>query len=109
MVLFGKGCQEWAVLEDEHAELAQVHTWEHRALGAEEILIEPMCFLYLKSYSCHGRKVFLWEVDDKAHAKIVQPYEKQQLEAIWSDDDLERGDIAYSPPAAFVSRSSRPL
>lgn len=73
MILDGKGSEERAMLKNSQTKSPQRHRRQGRVQWPNEIFIKPLRFLDLKAYSGNRRQVFLWEVDDEADAKIVQP------------------------------------
>jgi hypothetical protein len=72
--LFRVGGEERAVLEHELGESAQVHRGQ--VVGVErtdEVFVEPLGFLDLEAYSLDRLQLFIGQVDDEAHAEVVEP------------------------------------
>ena len=72
--------KQWAMLEHELRELAQVH--RRQAVGvqrADEVFVEPLCFFDLEAYSLDREQFFLGQVDDEANAQIVEPVNERHL------------------------------
>jgi hypothetical protein len=72
--LFRVGGEERAVLEHELGELAQVHRGQVVGVErADEVFVEPLGFLDLEAYSLDRLQFFIGQVDDEAHAEVVEP------------------------------------
>ena len=72
--LFRVGGEEGAVLEHELGELAQVH--RRQVVGVQrpdEVFVEPLGLFDLEAYSLHRLQFFIGQVDDEAHAEVVEP------------------------------------
>lgn len=61
------------MLEDEFAEAAEVHLRQRGILRPDEVLVEPLRFFDLEADAFYGREFFVREVDDEAHAEVVEP------------------------------------
>jgi hypothetical protein len=67
------------MLKDPETEVAKRHRWECGVQRPYKVFVEPLRFFDLETYAGHRRQVFLREVDDKADAKVIQPYESQRI------------------------------
>lgn len=52
----------------EQAEVFEVEGRQVWVQGPYEVLVEPLCFFYLKAYSLDGFEFFFGEVDYEAYA-----------------------------------------
>ena len=56
-----------AMLKNEETEVAQVQRWQPRVQRTDEVLVEPLCLLYLEAYPLYGFELFFRKIDYKAH------------------------------------------
>ena len=56
-----------AMLKNEETEVAQVQRWQRWVQRTDEVLVEPLCLLYLEAYPLNGLKLFFRKIDYKAH------------------------------------------
>ena len=56
------------MLEDEQAEIFEVERRQVWVQGTYEILVEPLCFFYLKAYSLNGLELLFGEIDYEPYA-----------------------------------------
>lgn len=55
------------MLKNEETEVAQVQRWQPRVQRTDEVLVEPLCLLYLEAYPLNGFELFFRKIDYKAH------------------------------------------
>ena len=60
MVVGSEAGQQGAVLKDPQAELAKIHGREIWIQWTDEVLVEPLCFLDLETYSLDRLELFFW-------------------------------------------------
>ena len=74
------GREQRAVLEDEVRELAQVHRREAGGVQrADKVFVEPLGLLDLEADALHRQQLLAGQVDDEAHAQVVEPVNERHL------------------------------
>lgn len=67
------------MLEHEQRKSAQVHGRQRGVQRADEVFVEPLRLLYLEAYSLDRLQLLVGQVDDEAHAEVVQPVNQSHL------------------------------
>jgi hypothetical protein len=61
------------VLKEPKTETTEGHGGKGGIEGADEILVEPLCFFDLETYSGYGREICFWQIDDKSYTEVIEP------------------------------------
>ena len=57
----------------EQTEVSEVERGQIRVQRTYKVLVEPLCFFYLKAYSLNRFELFSWKIYDEAYAKVIEP------------------------------------